>query len=292
LDCGSDPKNNLSRSDDTDFDGIPNCLDIDDDNDGFEDQIELDEGTDPLNVYEFPKQDGDGDGIPYSLGASQSFNDNCPDIPNPDQLDTDEDGFGDLCDNCIAIENKNQLDFDLDGFGDVCDVCPDDFNPEQEDFDKDLLGDICDLDDDNDGQSDEDEIACGSNPKDSSSISPDYDKDGILDCFDLDNDNDGIEDSIDQNPTTYDDLLISEFISDNGDGINDQFIILKIENNPFNYLTIYNRTGSLIYEKNNYQNTWPGDQNEKALPEGSYYYRIDIDGNGSVDYEGWLYLTR
>ena len=292
LDCGSDPKNNLSRSDDTDFDGIPNCLDIDDDNDGFEDQIELDEGTDPLNVYEFPKQDGDGDGIPYSLGASQSFNDNCPDIPNPDQQDTDEDGLGDLCDNCITIENKNQLDFDLDGFGDVCDVCPDDFNPEQEDFDKDLLGDICDLDDDNDGQSDEDEIACGSNPKDPSSISPDYDKDGILDCFDLDNDNDGIEDSIDQNPTTYDDLLISEFISDNGDGINDQFIILKIENNPFNYLTIYNRTGSLIYEKNNYQNTWPGDQNEKALPEGSYYYRIDIDGNGSVDYEGWLYLTR
>ena len=57
-------------------------------------------------------------------------------------------------------------------------------------------------------------------------------------------------------------------------------------------MTIYSRTGSLIYEKNNYQNTWPGDQNEKALPEGSYYYRIDIDGNGSVDYEGWIYLTR
>ena len=151
--------------------------------------------------------------------------------------------------------------------------------------------DICDLDDDNDGQSDEDEIACGSNPKDPNSVSPDYDGDGILDCLDLDNDNDGIEDSIDQNPTSYDDLLISQFISDNGDGINDQFIILKIENNPNNYLTIYNKTGNLIYEKNNYQNTWPEDDN-KLLPEGSYYYRIDIDGDDSIDYEGWLYLTR
>ena len=280
LDCGSDPKNNLSRSDDTDFDGIPNCLDIDDDNDGFEDQIEIDEGTDPLNKNEYPNSNGDG-----------SIYDNCPLIENPDQLDSDVDTYGDACDNCVFTKNVDQSDRDQDGFGDVCDVCPDDFNPEQENFDKDLLGDICDLDDDNDGQSDEDEIACGSNPKDPNSLSSDYDGDGILDCFDLDNDNDGIEDLIDQNPTTYDDLLISQFISDNGDGINDQFIILKIENNPNNYLTIYNKTGNLIYEKNNYQNTWPEDDN-KLLPEGSYYYRIDIDGDDSTDYEGWLYLTR
>ena len=30
----------------------------------------------------------------------------------------------------------------------------------------------------------------------------------------------------------------------------------------------------------------------QPLPEGSYYYRIDLDGNSTVDFEGWLYLTR
>ena len=292
LDCGSDPKNNLSRSDDTDFDGIPNCFDIDDDNDGFEDQFEIKEGTDPLNVYEFPFPDGDGDGVPYYMGSAQFFNDNCPDISNPDQSDVDEDGLGDLCDNCVNIANKDQLDIDEDLIGDLCDVCPDDFNPEQEDYDKDLLGDICDLDDDNDGQSDEDEIACGSDPKDETSLSPDFDGDGILDCFDFDNDNDGIEDSIDINPTSFDEILISQYVSDNGDGINDQFIILKIGNYSNSLLSIYTRSGELVYSKNNYQNNWPADAGGKELPEGSYFFRLDLEQDGKIDHQGWLYLSR
>ena len=292
LDCGSDPKNNLSRSDDTDFDGIPNCFDIDDDNDGFEDQFEIKEGTDPLNVYEFPFPDGDGDGVPYYMGSAQFYNDNCPDISNPDQSDVDEDGLGDLCDNCVNIANKDQLDIDEDGVGDLCDVCPDDFNPEQEDYDKDLLGDICDLDDDNDGQSDEDEIACGSDPKNETSLSPDFDGDGILDCFDFDNDNDGIEDSVDINPKSFDDILISQYVSDNGDGINDQFIILKIGNYSNSLLSIYTRSGVLVYSKSNYQNNWPADAGGKELPEGSYFFRLDLEQDGNIDNQGWLYLSR
>ena len=290
LECGSDPKNGYSKADDFDFDGIPNCVDMDDDNDGFDDQVEINFGTNPLNEKEYPFIDPDGDGI--GVTGIGNVSDNCPDISNPDQIDSDDDGLGDLCDNCINIKNKNQIDIDLDGVGDVCDVCPEEFNPEQEDYDRDLLGDICDLDDDNDGQSDEDEISCGSDPKDETSLSPDIDGDGILDCLDFDNDNDGIEDSIDLNLLIYDDLLISQYISDNGDGINDQFIILKIGNYSNSLLSIYTRSGVLVYSKSNYQNNWPADAGGKELPEGSYFYRLDIEQDGNIDYQGWIYLSR
>lgn len=60
--------------------------------------------------------------------------DNCPNIKNTDQRDTNDDGEGDACDN----------DDDGDGFNDDVDNCPLIDNPEQEDQDGNGIGDLCD----------------------------------------------------------------------------------------------------------------------------------------------------
>ncbi|MCP4352354.1 MAG: hypothetical protein GY795_43400 [Desulfobacterales bacterium] len=59
--------------------------------------------------------DADGDGTADDL-------DNCPSVPNPDQLDTDGDGVGDLCDNCVDVPNPDQADSDGNGIGDACET--------------------------------------------------------------------------------------------------------------------------------------------------------------------------
>ncbi len=112
--------------------------------------------------------DNDNDGVGNTI-------DNCVNTPNPDQLDTDGDGMGDVCDddddddgildvndNCPLIANADQADDNNDGIGNVCDTdndtilnaddnCPDMANTDQADFDNDDIGDICDEDIDNDG---------------------------------------------------------------------------------------------------------------------------------------------
>lgn len=84
-------------------------------------------------------------------------NDNCPNTPNTNQLDSDADLVGNLCDNCIDVANTSQEDMDNDGIGDLCDNdndndgvldtldnCPTVPNSSQIDLDSDGIGDNCD----------------------------------------------------------------------------------------------------------------------------------------------------
>ena len=49
----------------------------------------------PKEIVDF---DGDGDlDIVTNRNWFENIGDNCPTVPNPDQLDSDEDGIGDLC---------------------------------------------------------------------------------------------------------------------------------------------------------------------------------------------------
>jgi hypothetical protein len=105
--------------------------------------------------------DADEDGI-------SDVQDNCPNIPNPQQSDSDEDGVGDICDNCPDISNPDQSDSDEDGIADACDNCPNIANPDQLDSDGNGIGDVCEVvvtpcDLDDDGVVDFDDLAIVTN---------------------------------------------------------------------------------------------------------------------------------
>ncbi len=96
---------------------------------------------------------------------------------------------------------------------------------------------------------------------------------------------------------TCDTLFVPSGISPNGDNINDYFVITQLDKYPNANLKIYNRWGSLVYEKDNYDNTWNGFSNSdlvrvgKELPDGTYFWVLDLkDGNTPLN--GYVVLRR
>ena len=227
-------------STDTDQDGTADCTDIDDDDDGWQDDVDdcpLVWNPDQLNsdfdgLGDLCDPDDDNDNV---LDAK----DNCALLPNPEQLDGDGDGIGNLCDsdvdgdlvfdevdNCPKVANADQADFDLDGTGDECD--PDDDadniidtvdnctafpNPDQSDLDEDQKGDLCDSDMDGDGKY---------NAVDNCKVVKNTDQsnfDGDLqgDLCDDDDDNDGVVDTADDCPKAFN----PEQLNTDADGVGD-----------------------------------------------------------------------
>jgi gliding motility-associated-like protein len=72
---------------------------------------------------------------------------------------------------------------------------------------------------------------------------------------------------------------IPNLITPNGDGYNDKWIIENIEFFPENSILIVNRNGQVVFDMTGYDNSWDGTYNGKTLPDGTYYYVLEIDGN-------------
>lgn len=83
------------------------------------------------------------------------------------------------------------------------------------------------------------------------------------------------------------DLVFADFFSPNGDGYNDQFIILNVLNYPRNYLKVFNRWGETVYYAAPYLNLWDGRSNQanamfgEECSPGVYYFEFN-DGNGNI----------
>jgi len=193
---------------DNDFDSLKDCVDDDDDNDGFadsEDCAPLDadvhvgaseecDGIDNDCDFEtdegFPDTDLDGlkDCVDVDIDGDKWDNDedNCPFDDNLTQEDQDGDGVGDVCD----------PDVDGDGIAQLLDNCPDTFNPGQKDLDGDGDGDECDGDVDGDGVND----GADNCPLVPNTPQVDSDDDGAGDACDDDQDGDGDPDATDCEP--------------------------------------------------------------------------------------------
>jgi gliding motility-associated-like protein len=84
---------------------------------------------------------------------------------------------------------------------------------------------------------------------------------------------------------------VKNVFSPNGDGVNETWIIDDIKDNPINEVKVYAQGGKLIYSKVNYQNDWGGTFNNDPVPDGTYYYEINIY-NGERIIKGFLTIIR
>ncbi len=90
--------------------------------------------------------------------------------------------------------------------------------------------------------------------------------------------------------SVFDDLVIPEGFSPNGDNKNDVFVIKDIEKWEAS-LRVYNRYGHLVYFAENYQNNWDGSASQNSyfaatgLPDGTYYYALKLkDGRQKISF--------
>lgn len=304
----------VCTGDDGDMDGITNCFDLDDDNDGIPDVDET------LN-------DLDGDGIPNSLDLD-SDNDGIPDLVEAGFKDANGDG---MVDNFLLLG----WDDDDDGFAEGYDaddtdsslVASDLFFPLdfEHDRDGDGIPNHWDLDSDNDGLPDL--IEAGGVDTDGNGIidypvpytptsMPDGDGDGYVDTYD--SDDDGllvVEDALDPlilfNGTAYysgnpsanpdfdfdfqpdfwdldsdndgiSDLIEAGGIDEDGDG--------RIDNGEFvdtNSDGFHDNYAASPLATTDSDGTSPDGRPEDDDADGTAYNSIDEDNDGHINQRDW-----
>ena len=258
LDCDADGvTNQVEGTQDFDGDGIPNCLDTDSDGDGISDKLETTVDTDKDGKPDYLDLDSDNDGILDSVE-----NKVCT-------------GTGILCDtDADGKPNFRDLDSDADQISDVIEASGSDYNKEG----------IAD------GNIDEKGIPSSANK---GLTPPDTDRDGKLDPYDVDSDGDGILDYDEEFNEDADfadcdhdgvvnrldpdecETFAPQGISPNNDGKNDRLVFkgLLFRKLP-NHLSVFNRWGTLVFEMDDYDNSWSG----TILPDGTYFYVLDFYG--------------
>jgi gliding motility-associated-like protein len=294
-------------------------LDADCDGDGVSNGTELDsdgDGTPGPNVTD-PNDPCSFDALNQTLATSIIWNAlDCDGDGVSNGIETDPDGDGtpgpngtDVLDPCsYTVANQtmatsvlwNDADCDGDGVPNITEVI-DGTNPLNPcEFDSTSISlpfgpGYWNADCDGDGLTNAVEDSLGTNPWD-----VDTDGDGISDGDEVTGGSNPLDpcDPTPSLPSCNEGVVIPEAFTPDGDDINDYFVIQGIENYTTNKFMVFNRWGNLIYEKVGYDNSWNGNSNgsliigSDPLPTGTYYYILDLEGNGEKMYKGSIYLKR
>jgi uncharacterized repeat protein (TIGR01451 family) len=267
------------------------CPDIDDDNDGLPDYLEINDplalgnhdGDGELNCFDLqysPRVDNNADGLnDYFDPSADADNDGIPnfyDTNFPGYVDTNGDGVNDRMDaDRDGIPNHLDLDSDNDGIPDVA-----------ESFGVDANGDgrIDNYTDtDNDGFSQNvDGNSTGVLNSGAGLTGIDTDADGVANYLDKDSDNDGIPDSMEiYGADTNNDGKQDSYIDSDGDGYND-IVDADVGNDAVseNSAAALLRTGPDA-NSNGRADSWPYNNIDADTKPNAY--DLDSDNDGITD---------
>lgn len=85
------------------------------------------------------------------------------------------------------------------------------------------------------------------------------------------------EDAVDWAPPVK--IEIPNVFTPNGDGYNDYFVIVGLENCTVRELVVFNRSGQKVFQTNSYENSWNGGD----CPDGVYSYRFRYAGFNGIE---------
>lgn len=74
----------------------------------------------------------------------------------------------------------------------------------------------------------------------------------------------------------YAELIIPEFFTPQGDGVNDKWEIVNLDKYEHVNVSIFDRFGKKVYESEDADESWDGTYNGYALPSADYWYLINI----------------
>ncbi len=137
----------------------------------------------------------------------------------------------------------------------------------------------------------------------------DTDGDGIPNFLDLDSDGDGVNDAVEKYSTdgrqinnNSGKIRVHPALSPNNDGMgNDVMYIENIDKYPNNEVVIFNRWGGTVFKLQHYDNKSKnfrgkanaGGSSGNDVPDGSYFYNIEVEIDGKKErYTGFIVIKR